>query len=375
MPFASDPADVPDDVGNGRPYLVLLHHDAEAVRADGSQCPRSSSASSAPRAAAGDFRQHQNNLVFVLADEAQRDAMKHGMVRRLALEALRAPSERRSSRRHQQDKVEELYQRSEQEVALAIQQCYRHVFFPSRDNRVEGAAIDLAHTAIDVGSASDRPGQGQQQVVRALTDNNKLRRSEDHPLAPNYVRDQTPLKKGSITTAELRAEFRKDPRLPILIGDENFMKLLRKGIEEGLYVYQSGDLLVGKGDPPCQIKIDEQSFVLTTAYAESQGIWPHKTPEPAAPAPSGRKGASAAWHGSATRRRAGSGSPNAWAAHLPPRGSAARGGDAHRGGREGCGRREACEPPASRLRPERRDEADERNRLRPKRRKAHGPGG
>lgn len=280
VPFASDPSDVPDDAGGGRPYLVLLHHDAEAVRGDRLQVPQLVDRIFRTKGQTGDFRQHQNNLVFVLADESLREAMKHRMVRRLALEALRAPERKAQLSPHQQDKVDELYQRSEQELALAIQQCYRHVFFPARENRVEGAAVDLAHVAIDVQSASDRPGQGQQQVLRVLGDNNKLRRADDHPLAPSYVRDRTPLKKGSITTADLRAEFRKDPRLPILIGDENFFALLRKGIDEGLYVYQSGDLVVGKGDPLCTFKIEQQSFVLTTAYAESQGVWPRKKVEP-----------------------------------------------------------------------------------------------
>lgn len=288
VPFASDAADVPDDAGSGRPYLVLLHHDAEAVQAEKLAVPPLVDRIFRTKGSAGDFRQHQNNLVFVLADANQREAMKHRMLRRLALEALRSPDRKAQLSPHQQDQVDERFRRSEQELAVAIQQAYRHVFFPSRENRVEGAGIDLAHVAVDVGSASERPGQGQQQVLRALGDNQKLRHADDHPLAPSYVRDRTPLKKGSITTADLRAEFRKDPRLPILIGDENFFALLRKGIEEGLYVYQSGDLVAGKGDPPCQFKIEQQSFVFTTAYAESQGIWPHKQPEPAAPAgPSG----------------------------------------------------------------------------------------
>ncbi len=285
VPFASEPSDVPDDAGSGRPYLVLVHHDAEAIRADRLRVPALVERIFRTKGTQGDFRQHQNHVVFVLADEGAREAMKQRMMRRLALEALRAPERKAQLSGHQQDKVDELYQRSEQELALAIQQCYRHVLFPSRENRVEGAGIDLAHVAIDVHSASEKPGQGQQQVLRVLADNQKLRRAEDHPLAPSYVRDRTPLKKGQITTAELRAEFRKDPRLPILLGDENYFALLRKGIEEGLYVYQSGELVVGKGDPPCQFKIEQQSFVLTTAYAESQGIWPRRKPE--VPPPTG----------------------------------------------------------------------------------------
>jgi hypothetical protein len=175
---------------------------------------------------------------------------------------------------HQQRRVQELYQKSEQVVAIAIQRCYRHLFFPSRNNRVDGALVELGHTAFEIGSAAADPGQGQRQVERALVDNRKLLRGDDPPLAPVYVRDQTPLKKGQITTAALRAEFRKDPRLPILLGDDNFVALVRKGIDEDVYVYRSGELLLGKGDAWAAIKTDENSFVYTTAYAKQQGIWP-----------------------------------------------------------------------------------------------------
>ena len=163
-------------------------------------------------------------------------------------------------------------------VAVAIQRCYRHMFFPSRNNRVEGALVELGHTAFDIPSTADQPGKGQQQVERALSDNNKLLRDTDHPLAPSYVRDQTPLRKGQITTAMLRNEFRKDPRLPMLLGDGNFIALVRKGIDEDVYVYRAGDLLLGKGDPWADIRIDDNAFVFTSAYARQQGLWPRKAP-------------------------------------------------------------------------------------------------
>ena len=221
--------------------------------------------------------------MFLVADEGLREEMRARIVRRLALGALKRPERLAELAEHQQRKVEELYQRSEQEVALAIQQCYRHLFYPSRSNRIEGAQADLGHTAFDVPSASEKPGAGQVQVLRALKDMNKLLLAEDHPLAPAYVRDQTPLKKGQISTAELRAEFRKDPRLPILIGEENFVAMVRKGIAEGIYVYKSGELLAGEGDPWCEIKVDQNSLVYTMAYAKETGVWPRPAPKPDIP--------------------------------------------------------------------------------------------
>ncbi len=276
VPFASGPYDVDDAVGDGRPYLVLLSYDAATVRAESLRVPELVDRIFKSHGSQGAFRQLQNNLVFLVADDAQRDEMKARMVRRLALEAMQARERLAELAPHQQDKVQEWYRRSEQEVAVAVQQCYRHLFFPSRNNRVEGAGIDLGHTSFEVQSASETPGDGQKQVLRALSDSNKLLRAEDHPLAPAYVRDQTPLKRGQISTADLRGEFRKDPRLPIMLGDENFVKMIRKGVEESVLVYKSGDVLMGPGDPWAEVKIDAQSVVLTMSHAKEQGLWPRK---------------------------------------------------------------------------------------------------
>ena len=178
--------------------------------------------------------------------------------------------------------MRELEARSEQELAVAVQQCYRHVFYPPR-HRIGASGADLAHSAIDVHSTSDRSSVGQQQVVRVLRDLGKLRLPKDEPDSPAYVRDRTPLKKGQIATRALRDEFRRDPELPILSSDDVFVRRVRCGIEQGEYVYRRGDLLFGPGDPPAGIAIDEQSVVFTMTYAKNKGVWPRSKPAPPAP--------------------------------------------------------------------------------------------
>lgn len=288
-PFPGGSYEVPDDAGDGKPDLVLLGYDAVEVAGDNLVVPELVSRIYRQKGAAGDLRLNRNNLVFLLADQARKAEMKHQMVRRLALNELRKPERLNEFAEHQRDRILEWYRRSEQELALAIQQCYRHVLYPSR-NRVEGADVDLAHTAIDVQTASDKPGNGQKQVVEVLRANNKLRLPEDEPDSPTYIRDRTPLKKGTITTATLRAEFRRDPALPILVGDDLFVKAVRRGIELGEYVYQSGELTCGKGDPWANIHVDEQSFVHTAEYAKVNGIWP-KVAGPTGPSTGATTGA------------------------------------------------------------------------------------
>ena len=283
--FPAGPFEVADEVADGRPKLVVLGYDAVGIGTSVEDVPlmiqriydRKGSEEKT-------LRSLRNNLIFVTADETRKDAMLKKIYRRLALVEMKKPENLDGLADYQQAKVLTMEAKSEQELAIAIQQCYRHVFYPSR-NRIEMSEVDLAHSAIDIHSTSDRPGAGQQQIVRSLRDLSKMRLSEDTPDSPSYVRDQTQLKKGQISTLSLRNEFRRDPALPILVGDDIFVRGIRSGIEAGEYVYQRGELLYGRGDPAAEIKIDEQSIIFTLAHAKKTGIWPRKSvvePDPKA---------------------------------------------------------------------------------------------
>ena len=280
VPFPGGPFDVTDDVADGRPKLVVLGYEAVIIGPSVEAVPELIERIFARKGSEGSaLRMFRNHLVFVAADEARKEDMHRKVRRRLALRVMKRPERLVELAEHQQAKVREMEQRSEQELALAIQQCYRHVFYPSR-NRVGRSDVDLAHTAIDMHSTSDRPGAGQQQIVRALRALKKLRSSEDEPDSPAYVRDRTPLRMGQISTLSLRGEFRRDPALPILVDDDIFVRGVRRGIEQGEYVYRRGDLLFGPGDPAAGIEIDEQSMIFTMAYARNAGVWPRKPAEP-----------------------------------------------------------------------------------------------
>ncbi|GAB6060291.1 hypothetical protein [Desulfonatronum parangueonense] len=283
-PFPSLPNDITDDAGDGKPTLGVISYDADEVDGERVALPDLVRRLYREKGSSGDVRMNRNNLVFVVVDARRKEDMKRKMIRRLALEDLRRPERLSDLAKHQQDRLLELYHKSEQELAVAIQQAYRHVFYPTR-NRVDGADVDLGHSSIEVQSASANPGDGQRQVLRVLRDIQKLRLSEDNPDSPQFIRDRTPLKKGQISTAALRDEFRRDASLPILVGDDVFVKGIRQGIEQGEFVYRSGELIWGQCDPWAEIKINEQSFVLTASFAKEHNIWPRpKTkPEPIPP--------------------------------------------------------------------------------------------
>ncbi len=277
--FPGGPFDVPDDAADGRPRLAVLAYDGITVGGLVEEVPELVERIHKNRGAEGSaVRLLRNSVVFVAADDARKEDMRRRSRRRLALQRLKQPDRLSELAEHQQARVRELESRSEAELALAVQQCYRHVFYPSRD-RLSESAGDLAYTVIDTPSSSDRPGAGQQQIVRVLRDLGKLRTSDDEPDAPTYVRDRTPLRRGQMTTAALRNEFRRDPALPMLVGDDVFLRGVRLGVDLGVYVYTQGELVYGPDDPAVTIAIDEQSAVLTMAFAKSKGVWPRPEEE------------------------------------------------------------------------------------------------
>lgn len=281
--FPGGPHDVADEAGESRPKLVVVSYDAVWLEGTVDRVPELIKRIYSHKGSDGSaLRLCRNNVVFVAADDSRREEMRDKVRRRLALREIKKPERLKELADHQQDKVREWADRSETDEAVSIQQCYRHVFYPSR-NRIGESGIDLAHTAIDVASTSDRPGAGQKQVIRVLRDLGKLRLPDDEPDSPAYVRDRTPLRKGEMTTRALRNEFRRDPSLPILVGDEVFVQGVRTGVEQGDYVYRSGELLYGPGDPSAKIRIDEQSTVLTMAYAKNKGVWPRPGKKPEEP--------------------------------------------------------------------------------------------
>ncbi|GBE30120.1 hypothetical protein BMS3Bbin04_01146 [bacterium BMS3Bbin04] len=280
VPFPSGPYEVDDDIGSNKPRLAILSYDAETVEAE-QVVPELVERIFSEKGSHNSYRDLKNFIVFVLAADKLVESMRQKMRRRLALESIVRSTERMNElAEHQQHKVRELHLRSETDLASAIQQCYRHLFYPSRGHRVPGSGVDIGHTAFDLAASSASPGRGQDEIVRSLKDNQKLLTDEQEPLAPNFVRDHTPLKNGHISTFDLRQEFRKDTSLPIMLGNMNFLSMVRKGVEDGKFVYVSGDLTFGPGDSPTvTIKIDQESFVYTIDEAKKLKIWPRE-PEP-----------------------------------------------------------------------------------------------
>ena len=271
--FPASPADIPDDTDG--PYLAVIHWEGHTVEQANVQLPELVVRLFKEKGDNANLRLNRNNLVFVCADRLQVDDMLRKTRTYLALQQMQQGDLFASLQSHQQDQVKERYGQAQQGFALAVQQAYRHVFFPERGPWPD---TPLTHAAITVTSASSEPGVGQKQVERVLRDARELVLAEDQPPAPNYMADKTPLKRlGVMSTQQLRNEYYRDPALPILLGDQVLKACLRKGLDEGLFVYKEGDRLEGQGLPPGTLSISEDAQIFMMAKALELSVWPPKT--------------------------------------------------------------------------------------------------
>lgn len=272
------PYEVPDEVGDGRPLLVVMNHESTAVPSDMRQPPPDVAELFEYKGNERKSRELKNNLVFVAADERTIPNMRDLVRRRLALGLLQKPEHQRELADYQQGKVKAEFETLKLDVAMAILQCYRHLFYPS-SSRMTGALLDLGHTIIELSSAGDSPGNGQHQVERVLHEQKKLLEARDIPDSPPFVRDQTGLRvKGEMTTAQMRTEYRRAPKLSILLHDTPLFECIRNGIEQGLFIYREESQVWGPGDGRPVIHISDNHFLHTIDDAKAKKLWPRAEP-------------------------------------------------------------------------------------------------
>ncbi len=274
--FPAGPYQVPDDTE--RPQLVVMDYQSVTASPDPDQIPPEIEDIFQHKGSDNKYREFKNNLVFLVADEKAREDVIEKMRKRIALDAL-SQSDGHQLLGHQRKEIAGKLNTAKFEAGQAVLLCYRHLFYPAK-TAMSGTSLPLAYRMIELANASEKPGVGQQQVVRTLEDDKKLIDAKTQPPAPAYVRDSTPLKtKGEMTTRELSSEFRRLPKFPILVEDTPLITLVREGTSKGVFIYREGqNQITGPGDPLSAIHIDDNCFVVTMEYAKAQHLWPR--PEP-----------------------------------------------------------------------------------------------
>ena len=275
--FPTGPWEVPDDLADPRPLLVILNYESTAIPADLRQPPAELEDIFQFKSAEGNHRELKNNLVFVAASENGIANMQTLARRKLALGELRKPSNQQELADYQIQKVNAEYHELDLKIAQAILQCYRHIFYPSA-SPMAGTTLPLGHTILEL-TNPDNPGNGQMHVERTLCEQKKLLTARDAPDSPAFVAKETGLAgRGEMTLQQLRLEYRKAPKLSILLHDAPLLECVRNGIQQGRFIYREGNQVWGPGDPSPVIQISDNTFLHTMEDAKAKKLWPRAEP-------------------------------------------------------------------------------------------------
>ena len=81
-----------------------------------------------------------------------------------------------------------------------------------------------------------------------------------------------------MTTAQMRTEYRRAPKLSILLHDTPLLECIRNGIDQGLFIYREGSQVWGPGDPRPVIHLSDNHFLHTIDDAKAKKLWPRAEP-------------------------------------------------------------------------------------------------
>ncbi len=275
--FPAGPWEAPDDLADPRPLLVVLNYEATAVPAELREPPPEVADIFEHKGADRKRRELKNNLVFVAAAQNGIANMQTLARRKLALAELRKPSNQQDLADYQIQKINAEFHELDLKLAQAILQCYRHVFYPAA-SPMPGTQLPIGHTTIEL-TNPDNPGNGQMHVERVLYEQRKLLTARDAPDSPAFVAKETGLLgRGEMTLQQLRLEYRKAPKLSILLHDTPLLQCVRDGIAQGRFIYREGNQVWGPGDPSPAIQISDNTFIHTMEDAKAKNLWPRAEP-------------------------------------------------------------------------------------------------
>ena len=271
--FPSEPSDVPDDPEN--PKLVVLHWDSDTVSREG-QIPELVNRIFERAGEKEAFRIYRNNVYFLVGDEQFRGNMVDVARYALALERIVANKNLTSTLSDEQrNKLDEKKKKSELELVEAVITCYRYLYYPSAaDGLFEEDSVPLRQYPLKVDKAADLQKSNQQKVIlEALIALQKVVAGNVAAPGASYLEDKVwPKGKTYVSALELRLIFAQKPYLPLILDPDTLKKTIRDGVEQGLWVYQNGELVYEKGSKPVPIQLTEESLLFLPEEAKKRGI-------------------------------------------------------------------------------------------------------
>ncbi|GMU52612.1 MAG: hypothetical protein AMXMBFR33_17580 [Candidatus Xenobia bacterium] len=257
VPFPSSAADLPDD--SERPKLAVLHYDSLRVQGDG-EAPGLLKDMLATRGQ-GDFRRFANNVVFLVAHEADVPKILETARRFQAIRNLCQPERLSNLPKEQREQLESRRKGTEAELRVAVTACYRHLYFQSSSG--------LEHVTLMVQEAAEPKMEQQDVILAALREHGKVLAQDDRPLAASYVRSRVwPGQQDELDLETFQAEFASKRELPIVLDAKLLKATVLEGVEKKVWGYWDGSrVYLGEKVPEVQLRREHKLVTVERAEA------------------------------------------------------------------------------------------------------------
>jgi hypothetical protein len=253
-----------------RLQLVVLHHNDLTVGSLGPLPPPSRLADILDRAGVSeDIRAFRNGLAFLVADQDAVEAMREQVRRDLAAERVLGDRQRMESFGVEvQKKLQGIADKAGLEARVAINRCYRHLYFPVADR----ANNHLKHEELAARSTGDVPTAQTRIVVEALKELGKIR---TQPMGIDYLRTRAwPKSSPEVTTQAVGEAFWKDHGAQIVLDPTILQTTIRDGTRSGEWIYFVAEeqRAYGAKDPAPPVKIGSDQYLYTPERAADLGL-------------------------------------------------------------------------------------------------------
>lgn len=216
-------------------------------------------------------RKYQNALVFLVADETERDNMRSAARRFLACQAVRADSSTYNQLTdNQKEQLDEMIREARDGLPRAVASAYRHIAYPAKDGL---KAVDFGARAYT--GSENLQTRVQEKLMEPGVE--KLVERVDPQLLVTNRLEVWPDRDAPLNLKQLAEWFPQYPYLPMLVNDQALKETVARGVQQGV-------LALAYGDPPdfdpqnvrfrepsfssLQVDITESAWLLRSHLAE-----------------------------------------------------------------------------------------------------------
>ncbi len=265
--FPTGPASVSDEAAL---RLVVMHHDDLAVVGEKASAAPARVVELLDRCGmAENIRMYRNAVVFLVADEDAKDAMRDRVRATLAVDAIVGDGQRMAQFSPDvQRRIRAAHGTTRLEARVAINRCFRHLYYPSGDR----AAGYLRHVELPPQQQGEAEKAQTRTILDALRNEGKIREAK---LSTDYLRQKTwPAGATDVTTKDVADYFWKDHAAQLVLDPTLLRDAIRDGVRNGAWVYYDAraERAWTSDSPPPGVEISSDVILFDPDEARRRGI-------------------------------------------------------------------------------------------------------